>query len=489
MRFCKRRYLIVVALVLTTWPAVSSFATEPTIEAAGSYGSFYWNPSTADIGEHGSAAFKNMTSVSHGIVWHSIPGGAQAPVCGSGVPVYNAVGEGGQVNWSGSCSFTQAGTYVFYCSVHGSSMTGTITVQAPSTPKAVTNEQTGVTQTDATLNGTVKPEGTATSYYFAYGTTSAMTEKIPVSPQSAGSDFAEHAVSASLTSLLPNTEYHFELVATYGASGNAEGVERVFTTLPPPEAPRATTGLATGVKETEATLGGTVDPDWEATKYFFEYGATVGYGQKTETKSLTASGSNQPVAIPLTQLTSGTEYHFRLVAENGQGRNIGSDGTFTTASSPPPKTEPPAKEPTQAGTTSTPSVIASVLPKPEEKLATLGPPFAAGSLKLSALRHGSSVHGSLDVASSGAGGTFEVDLLAKTASLAKVRHSKSSSTRVGRLVRRSVSAGKLNFSVSLSARAKSALRRHHKLALTVKITLTPPSGAPEVLKRLIVVRG
>ena len=45
--------------------------------------------------------------------------------------------------------------------------------------------------------------------------------------------------------------------------------------------------------------------------------------------------------------------------------------------------------------------------------------------------------------------------------------------RVGHLVRSSVSAGKMSFVVKLNASARRALKRHHRLALTVKITLTP----------------
>jgi hypothetical protein len=113
--------------------------------------------------------------------------------------------------------------------------------------------------------------------------------------------------------------------------------------------------------------------------------------------------------------------------------------------------------------------------------------LVAGSVKLTAPRHGSSVRGSLDVSQAGAGGRLEVDLLAKSASLAAVR--RSAPVRVGRLVRASVSAGKVSFSVALNARGKSALRRHHRLALTVKITLMPPQGATVSIMRSVVVHA
>ena len=84
----------------------------------------------------------------------------------------------------------------------------------------------------------------------------------------------------------------------------------------------------------------------------------------------------------------------------------------------------------------------------------------------------------------GAGGRQEVDLFANSASLATARH--STRVRVGRLVRNSVSAGKVPFAVSLTPRARKALKRHHRLALTVKITLTPLHSTPFNLTRVVI---
>lgn len=55
-------------------------------------------------------------------------------------------------------------------------------------PEATTEEATSVTDSDteATLNGTINPVGTATSYQFQYGTTTAYGQVSPASPQSAG---------------------------------------------------------------------------------------------------------------------------------------------------------------------------------------------------------------------------------------------------------------------------------------------------------------
>jgi plastocyanin len=107
-----------------------------------------------------------------------------------------------------------------------------------------------------------------------------------------------------------------------------------------------------------------------------------------------------------------------------------------------------------------------------------GSPLAGGTaaLKLASGQHGPSVHGSIDVSAAGAGDRLEVALLASGASLAKVH--RPSSVRVGRYVRTSVRAGVVPFAVSLTARGRSALRRHRRLELTVRIALTPVYGVP-----------
>lgn len=96
------------------------------------------------------------------------------------------------------------------------------------------------------------------------------------------------------------------------------------------------------------------------------------------------------------------------------------------------------------------------------------------------------MRGTVQVPAADGGARLEVDLLATTASLAKVKS--SGSATVGRLIRSSVRAGKLSFSVTLTARGKRALHRHRRLPLTARIVLTPQHGAASTLTREIVVR-
>jgi hypothetical protein len=106
---------------------------------------------------------------------------------------------------------------------------------------------------------------------------------------------------------------------------------------------------------------------------------------------------------------------------------------------------------------------------------------------LRASQRGGVVQGALTVASAGAGDELEIDVLARTSALAR-RHAPAH-TRVGSLRRTSVKAGRLPFSIRLDARARRALARRHRLALTVRIVLTPVYGEATTIDRSTVAHG
>jgi plastocyanin len=149
---------------------------------------------------------------------------------------------------------------------------------------------------------------------------------------------------------------------------------------------------------------------------------------------------------------------------------VNPSGTTTTTTTTPTTT-------TTTTTTTTPTTPVE-LPS--------GSPLA-GSPSLRSSQRGGNVKGSLDISKAGAGDRLEIDLFAKSASLAKAK--RSTRVRVGRLVRGSVSAGQLSFSVKLDARARQALKRHRRLVLTVKIMLTPAHGEPLTVTRAVVEHG
>jgi hypothetical protein len=143
--------------------------------------------------------------------------------------------------------------------------------------------------------------------------------------------------------------------------------------------------------------------------------------------------------------------------------------------------------PTTTTTTTTPTNTTTAPTTPSEP--GHGSPLEGGSkaLKLAGNQHGSTVHGSIKVSQAGSDGRLEVGLFATDASLAKAGH--PAQVRVGRLVRLSLEAGSVSFAVPLTAKGKAALRRHQRLALTVKITLTPQHGAAVTVTRVVIVHA
>ena len=97
----------------------------------------------------------------------------------------------------------------------------------PPVPGVTTGSAINVTSDSAKLNGTINPNGLATTYYFQCGKTTAYGDE--TSAQSAGSGTGNVAVSADLTGLSHNTTYHYRLVA-YNFSQTAYGADMTFKT-------------------------------------------------------------------------------------------------------------------------------------------------------------------------------------------------------------------------------------------------------------------
>jgi len=199
---------------------------------------------------------------------------------------------------------------------------------AAATPSAITGPVTSVGPTTATATGTVNPNGQATTWYVEYGTSTSYGTK--TANVSAGSGTANTAVSASLTGLTAGTTYHYRVVAT-NSSGTDRGADGIFTTS---AGPVAVTGSATSVTTTTATLNGTVDPNGRATTWYFEYGTSTSYGSKTTERSAGSSTSTAGVSAPVSGLTRGRLYHYRLVATSDAGTSRGADQTFSTITAP-----------------------------------------------------------------------------------------------------------------------------------------------------------
>ena len=103
---------------------------------------------------------------------------------------------------------------------------------------------------------------------------------------------------------------------------------------PPPVAPTTLTGAASGVSQTAATLGGSVDPNAsQVSSCSFQYGTTTGYGSSAACSPPPGTGSSAvAVSAAISGLSPDTTYHFRVVATNAGGTSYGADQTLTTQS-------------------------------------------------------------------------------------------------------------------------------------------------------------
>ncbi len=118
-------------------------------------------------------------------------------------------------------------------------------------------------------------------------------------------------------------------------AGQAEFATLIEAGLTHP--PAASTGSASAIGASGATLSGSVNPNGQATTYHFDYGTSMSYGSQAPAAPDPSAGSgtaSQSVSATLSNLQPSTPYHFRLEATNASGTTLGPDQTFTTG--PPP---------------------------------------------------------------------------------------------------------------------------------------------------------
>jgi PKD domain len=213
---------------------------------------------------------------------------------------------------------------------------------ATNPPVVTTDPATGVTNTSATLNGTITPNDpdNGASYTFSWGQTTAYgntvngTTSPGASPQS---------VSMTLNGLAPATTYHYKLCATNAPvppGGTTCGTDQSFAT---PDAPTVVAGAATGVTTSGASLAGTVNPNGATvSSTVFKYGTTCSPpAWTTGCASLAASPSpgsgKSPVSVSatLSGLQAGATFHYTLCATNSWGTRCDlTDHTFLTNNPP-----------------------------------------------------------------------------------------------------------------------------------------------------------
>jgi hypothetical protein len=100
-------------------------------------------------------------------------------------------------------------------------------------------------------------------------------------------------------------------------------------------APTVTNLTASAVTVTTAAVAAAVNPQGQATGYYFEFGLTTNYGLFTFTNQLPAGTNSAQISGAFTNLTPATTYHYRAVAVNTGGSAVSADATFSTRTIPP----------------------------------------------------------------------------------------------------------------------------------------------------------
>lgn len=102
------------------------------------------------------------------------------------------------------------------------------------------------------------------------------------------------------------------------------------------QAPSASTESATNITSDAAQLNGTVNARGLPTTVWFDYGTTTGsYDRLSSTQEV--SGLNDTaVGISISDLSAGTNYYYRIAAQNSAGTTYGSEMICTTTDSTPP---------------------------------------------------------------------------------------------------------------------------------------------------------
>lgn len=217
----------------------------------------------------------------------------------------------------------------------------TFTTTGP--PLVKEEHATEIQPTTATLHAVINPSGYETHYHFEYTTTDFANCGMPANPNClqtpsallGASGHSDEAVQAAISALAPGTTYHYRAVAESECEPIAhpghvcvtDGPDETFETLPPV----SVRGLTTQIVAPELVeLKAELNPNGSATDYTFQYGEDTSYGGGSSQGALPVGNEFEEVTATFSGLKPNTEYHYRLIAENGYGKTETPDQTFTT---------------------------------------------------------------------------------------------------------------------------------------------------------------
>ncbi len=200
-------------------------------------------------------------------------------------------------------------------------------------PIAITKAATFITEKSANLNAEGNPSEVQDAVgWFEWGISGRGDIIYETAHQSVYSHNTLVSTYTSIIGLAPDTQYFYRYVIE-SSRGKNIGQTVYFSTKK-----RAPTVIPLVIVETNAPaaltmnsveMRGYVSPHGDArTTAWFEWGTTMRLESQTSGRNV--SGSAGSVSDSLNNLTPGTAYFYRIVAENASGRTYGATRVFTT---------------------------------------------------------------------------------------------------------------------------------------------------------------
>jgi alpha-tubulin suppressor-like RCC1 family protein len=180
-----------------------------------------------------------------------------------------------------------------------------------------------ISYNSVSLTGTANPNSKDTTVYFQYGTSTAYQYATVL--QNIGSGTGDINVTADLTGILADTEYHYRLLAN-NIDGLSLSADQTFRTTTGP--PNARTNYVSDINITSAVLNGIVNPNGLTTTAYFEWGLTTAYGSSTTVQDIGTGVTDTVITATLNSLSIDTNYYYRLVAVNSAGTTNGANQVF-----------------------------------------------------------------------------------------------------------------------------------------------------------------
>jgi hypothetical protein len=210
-------------------------------------------------------------------------------------------------------------------------------------PAATTDPASAINGNRATLNATVNPNGSETSVYFEWGTSTSYGNTTPAQTISVGT--SNIVVTANITGLSMNTTYHYRVVAL-NSGGATTGADVAFTTPPiaitltspsdgstisRPDVMVKGTIATTGVNETGVTVNGIVGTVYNNQFVVNHVPLTDGANTITVTATDTA-GNTATTSRTVNAVTTGTYIRLNANPESGVApfeTTLKIDGSFS----------------------------------------------------------------------------------------------------------------------------------------------------------------